>query len=245
MESLPPHRIDPVVFLSTAAAYLLCFFILSPLLVNSSSTVRNYLRQETQHQLLGHFVYSVVTSCLTVHIIVSGNVVEEAQSTLGFLTVEVSVVYFVMETGTALLIFRHTIISEKMEFLHHITGFVGLFIGLYWQGASLALCILRLFSQLSTPFLIIRLWLRGSGINETGVYMANFTAMIVTFFVSRIVIIPWYWRLFVYWVLAPESFLLPCAILGVVSVTLDILNIYWLYGMIGRFVEKVKMTIKT
>ena len=44
-----------------------------------------------------------------------------------------------------------------------------------------------------------------------------------------------------YWVLARESSLLPCAILGVVSVVLDILNIYWFYGIIVKFLEYVKM----
>ena len=240
MESLP-HQIDPVVCLFTAAIYLVCSFVLSPLLVNSSTTARNYLRKTTQHQLLGHFVYSIVTSCLTVHVIMSGNVVKEAKSTLGFMTVEISFSYFITDIVTTLFILRNTISGEKMDLLHHITGSVGLLVSLYCQGASLALCILRLFSQLSTPFLVIRLWLRGNEMNETGVYLANFTVMIATFFVSRIVIIPWSWRLYVYWVLGPESSVLPCAISGLVSVILDLLNIYWFWGMIWRFVEKVKM----
>ena len=238
MESLP-HRIDPVVCLATVAAYLLCFFVLSPLLVNS--TARKHLRRSRQYQLLGHFVYSVVTSYLTVHIVVSGNMVKEAKSSLGFLTVEISFSYFVTETVTTLFVLRNTISGERMEFMHHIAGSVGLLVGVYCQGASLALCILRLFSQLSIPFLVTRVWLRGSGMKETGVYLVNFTVIVVIFFISRIVIIPWYWRLYIYWVLAPESSLLPCAILGVVSVVLDILNIYWFYGIIVKLLEYVEM----
>ena len=44
-----------------------------------------------------------------------------------------------------------------------------------------------------------------------------------------------------YWVLAQESSLLLYAIGGIVFVILDVLNIYWLYSMSVRFVEKVKM----
>ena len=236
-----PHRIDPVVCLSTAAIYLLCSFVLSPLLVNSSSTTRKYLRRNTRHQLLGQFVYSVVTSCLTVHIIVSGNMVRNAKSSLGFLTVEISFCYFVTEIVTTLMFFHNTITGEKMHFLHQITGSVGLLVGLHSQGTSLALCILRLFSRLSTTFLTIRLWLQGSGMKETGVYLANFTAMIVAFFVSHIVIIPWYWRLYVYWVSVQESSLLLYVIFGFVSGVIDTLNIYWFYCMTLRFVDNVKM----
>lgn len=235
------ERIDPAVCLSTAAIYLLCFFVLSPLLVNSSSTAQKFLSKNTQHLLLGQFVYSIITSCLTVYIVMSEEMLKKAQSVVGLLTVEISISYFVTEIVTTLFVFRSTISGERMHLLHQITGCVVLLIGLHSQGASLALCILRLLSRLTSIFLTIRLWLLASGMKETGLYLANFTAMIVAFFVSHIIIIPWYWRLYVYWVSVGEASLLLCVIFGSGSGVIDVLNVYWFYCMIVRFVDNVKM----
>ena len=118
---------------------------------------------------------------------------------------------------------------------------MGLLLGIYHQGTSLALCILRLFSQLSNTFLTIKLWLLSKGMKETNVFLVNDTLKIVTFFISRIVTLPWYWRLYAYWVLAQESTLELCAVVGLVSGFFDILNIYWFYWMIVKFVEYVKV----
>ena len=127
MESLP-HRIDPVVCLSTAAIYLLCSFVLSPLLGNSSSTTQTkYLKGKRQHQLLGQFVYSVLTSCLTLQIIMSGSMVKKAKSTLGFLTVEISVSYLITELVITLVLFHNAISGARMEFLHHVAGILWAF----------------------------------------------------------------------------------------------------------------------
>ena len=83
---------------------------------------------------------------------------------------------------TTLFIFRNTITGVRMHFRHQIIGSVVLLIGLYSQGASLALCILLLLSQLTTIFRTIRLWLLASGVKETGCGdLVNFTTMIVAF----------------------------------------------------------------
>lgn len=240
MES-PPHRIDPVVCLSTAAIYLLCCFVLSPLLVTSSSTAQKYLRAgKRQHQLLGQLIHSVLTSYFTMQIIMSGSMVEKAKSTLGFLTVEIAFSYLVTELVVNVVVFQNTMIGARMEFMHHMASTLGLLIGIYNQGTTLVLCILRLLSQLSNIFLTIKLWLLLKGMKETNVFLANYTLKVVTFFMSRIVTLPWYWTLYVYWVLARESSLLLCVVVGLVSGFFDILSIYWFYWMIVKLVENVK-----
>ena len=131
----------------------------------------------------------MVVSCLTGYILISGvsNWVEHSKSWLGFVTIEISFTYFVIDLITTAVFFPSALSSDKGTTLHHGLGAIALFLGVYWQRSLLVLSIFRFISQFLVPFLVGRVYLLQYGKSDTLVYLVVFAAMIFA------IIILWYW----------------------------------------------------
>ena len=189
-----------------------------------------------QYLALGQLLHSVVVGPLAVYLLFSDAEHNSHYSNsrwLEFVTVEISLAFFVAELFTTLIFFPDAFVQDKGDLIHHVFGVVGLLISVYRLNA---IAMFRLLSQLSIPFLLLRLYLLECGKRDTLVYLLVYTALIFVHFVSRIAIFPWYWRLFAFSVQTED------ATLSVVSVvillfSLDVLNFYWFYSMIHTYVK--------
>ena len=145
------------------------------------------------------------------------------------------------ELFTILIFSPNAIVQDKGDLIHHVFGVVGLLISVYRLNA---IAMFRLLSQLSVPFLLLRLYLLECGKRDTLEYLLVYTALILVHFVSQIAIFPWHWRLFAFSVQTED------ATLSVVSVvillfSLDVLNFYWFYSMIHTYVKYYPKTLIT
>ena len=240
------HRFHPFLLMTTTFLYIFCSFVISPLLIKSPGTKGRNLRKNEKYQLVGYLVHSVVISCLTGYILLSGvsNWVKLSKSWLGFVTIEISFTYFVIDLTTTAVYFPSALSSDKGAALHHVLGAMGLVLGVYWQRSLLVLSIFRLISQFSVPFLVGRVYLLQHGKSDTLVYLVVFAAMIFVFFGCRIAIIPWYWMYLVQVALQGELPILVIVAWIVVSLALDSLNLYWFYSMIHTYVKYYPKDLK-
>ena len=234
------HRFHPFLLMTTTFIYIFCSSVISPLLFKSAGTDERNLRKNVKYQFVGKLVHSVVISCLTGYILLSGvsNWVKLSKSWLGFMTIEISFTYFVIDLTTTAVCFPSALSSNKgTDTLHHMLGAIGLFVAAYWQKASLVLSIFRLISQFSVPLLFGRLYLLQRGKSDTLLYLVVFAAMIFVFFSCRIAIIPWYCM---YLVQAAVQVQLPILVIAawiVISFAVDVLNFYLFYSMIHTYVK--------
>ena len=148
------------------------------------------------------------------------------------MTVEISLAFFVADLFTTLIFFPNAIVKDKGDLIHHVFGVAGLLISVYRLNA---IAMFQLLSQLSVPFLLLRLYLLECGKRDTLAYLLMYTALILVHFMSRIAIFRWHWRLFAFSVQTED------ATLSVVSVvilfSLDVSNFYWFYSMIHTYVK--------
>ena len=153
-----------------------------------------------------------------------------SESQIALLTTEIAFAFFFTELLAILII---DTFEGKFELLHHLCGILGPLTCLYWQGITIELTLFKLVSLLSNPLLFYRRYLLDKGMATTWCYLITFTAMILVFFITRIYLIPLFWRRFlekqkevtVFFVLYESS----------VAFTVDLLNLCWLIQMLQTY----------
>ena len=234
------HRFHPFLLMITTFIYIFCSSVISPLLFKSAGTNERHLRKNVKYQFVGQLVHSLIISCLTGYILMSGvsNWVKLSKSWLGFVTIEISLTFFVIDLTTTALCFPSALSSDKgAGTLHHILGAIGLFAAAYWQRSLLVLSIFRLISQFSVPLVLGRVYLLQYGKSDTLVYLIVFAAMIFVFFSCRIAILPWYWMYLVQVAVQGELPILVIVSSIVISFAVDVIHFYWFYSMIHTYVK--------
>ena len=112
-----------------------------------------------------------------------------------FIAAEIALCFWLTEPrtelSTTLVKSPRSLLKDKAALVHHVTGVICLLIAVWWQGATMELTVIRLLSQLSVPLLIARILLHYMGMTDTFLYLATFSSLIVVYFLSRIVTIPW------------------------------------------------------
>ena len=120
-------------------------------------------------------------------------------------------------------------------FIHHSVSLMGVWLGLIFSGHWQLLILFRMLSELSTPFVNMRWLLEEMKVSKQSKwYLICGGCMAITFFLSRIVVIPFLWYFLVKFIVyesSPEAkyHMLPLVKVWVVIsyCTLDLLNIYW------------------
>ena len=156
-----------------------------------------------------------------------------SNSSLGFVTLQVSLGYFVADLVIILL--DPKLRSDKASLMHHFAGIIGLVLSLYFQGKLMFYLIFRLISELSTPFVNMRWVLHQFHITNGTVYKIAAYGMVATFFATRIITMPLFWydcyNCFVHpgMVIVPDFF----KVWAVINFSaFDVLNLYWFYKMV-------------
>ena len=156
------------------------------------------------------------------------------KSKIGTAALQMSFGFFV---GDFYVIFSSNM-SERREFIfHHISSLISMAIGLLFGGRWMMLALVRLTSEMSTPFVNFRWILQESNTPKTTKkYLFCGIGMTVTFYVSRVFVIPFHWYFFARMMfyehsLDPERmFPFPLQIWTIFAcLVFDCLNIYWAY----------------
>lgn len=237
ISTVVPHIL---VLFVTALLHFVCSTVISPRLVGAlprGAHRKSHMKEHQQYLALGQLVHSLLVSSLAVFSVLNYDSETLAKSWVALMAVEISLSFFEIELVTTLIYFPSTLLEDKMGLLHHISGIVGLLISLYWKGFLIKLAIIKLLSQLSVPFLILRLYLLDCGKSKTLSYLVVFSLMILVYFASRIAVIPWFWITFSEFVQRQEVATFLAVLEGFTSLTLDILNICWLKLMVYTYVK--------
>ena len=234
------HYLFTPAFLMSFIVTLVLPLVLSPLacgiLVPQSKNVPAN-RQTHFHTLSSSTVHAVVASVLAVYLLVSGTLGPThvfSKSSVGFATMQLSLGYFTGDFIVSLL--DPVLRSDVGSIIHHLAGITSISIGLVHQGKLMFFIVYRLISELSTPMVNLR-WFHYQLDNKNSCgYSFASLSMMITFFLFRIVPIPWHWIVLIQTLndpLCPIVVELQWRIWIVgIYIVFDVLNLYWFSKMI-------------
>ncbi len=189
------------------------------------------------HTLLSSTIHAIVVVALSVYIILSGTLGTNlifSKSPLGFILMQISVGYFAGDFVVCLL--DPYLRSDSSSLLHHITGLMSILFSLYKQGIFMFFVIYRMTSEVSTPSVNLRWYHYQLGNKDSFWYAFASLSMMVLFFFSRIILIPYHWYYLIQTLLDPQ-----CSVIVALGwqiwiisgfAVFDILNLYWFSKMV-------------
>lgn len=227
---------------------LICCHVVSPMLSNMFvSAYKSVKHRDHWNTLFGSTVHAMV-SLLLMLIVVGGGFIENyvvSKSSLGFFTLQISLGYFL---GDFFLVIASPSLRKDIGLLaHHLTSMSGIFLSLLYEGHLMYFPIFRLIGEASTPFVNLRWLLQETSVPKTSKWsLVAAVGMTVTFFISRIVPIPWQWYVTITTVTDQACYVIPLhyrVVLCVSMLVFDILNVYWMYKIFRgalKFIRTVK-----
>ena len=232
------YLISPTVFASFAVI-ILCRFIMSPVLA-SAFIEKDKLKQLGDrrglfHSYLGSLVHALGALAFSVYILST----EELNKDPIFSITRNSMTVMHITMGYSLADMLICLIDPHLRMvysnlLHHTCMIAGITMGLYHQ-LYIFFIVYRLMAELSTPFVDWRAVIYEVGDkNGRWYYIASF-GMMITFFLCRIMVVPWHNYVLFTTIFSPEAAVVPwyLNLYMVVNYTaFDFLNIYWFYKML-------------
>ena len=222
----------------TSFVHVVCSSVISPRLMKAwpRATPLQHVKEHAVSLVLGYLAHSLVVGSIALFCFLSIHSETFVDSSLPLIAIEISLAYFVTELATTVMYYPSVLMEDKPNMLHHVCVIMGLSASLYWRGILVELSIIKLISQLTIPLIIIRLALLNLGMCDTLIYLVAFTAMILAHFLLRNTVIPKFWTTF--FVLAhTEGTTLFVIVVGVVSIAIDALNVYWLVQMVRIYIK--------
>ena len=239
-----PYILTPA-FIASFTVTLLCPFVICPLLFPVLVPGYRSLGRRRNHfdTLLSSTLHAVVASSLTCYILMFGSLGTNrvfSKSSLGFTTLQISLGYFVADFFVCLK--DPDLRKDIGSLLHHLAGIIGIGLGLYNQGLYAFFIIFRLISELSTPFVNLR-WVfyeLGPPYKDSLWYYVVSLGMVVSFFLCRILVLPWLWYQLLTTIVDPSSVIVPLVLRVWICINytiFDVLNVYWFGKMIRGAVK--------
>lgn len=255
MDIAPPFSLTYVTTSVTVLAslsVLLLGLVISPLI--SPHLFHHYIdlptdKKDYWNSLLASTVHAVVVCSLIGVAIVIGSVdttdyLVYSKSLLGFTTMQLSLGYFVGDFMLCLL--KESLRKELTFIIHHTTSIFAVFLGLAYEGRWMILIMVRLFTELSTPFFNLMWALTSMNIPKSSpCFVFAGVNMMVTFVLTRVLAIPFMWYV-LYVIMQQEENELTTVPLSIQSVVvimtacLDVLNIVWSCKIVSQFIESLK-----
>lgn len=227
-------------FIASFTVTLLCLFVVCPLLFPILIPRYRSLGSRRSHfdTLLSSTIHAVVVSSLTCYIFMFGVLGTNrvfSKSPLGFTTLQISLGYFIADFYGCL--HDPNLRKDIGSLLHHVAGIIGIGLGLYHQGLYAFFIIFRLLSELSTPFVNLR-WVfyeLGPPYKDSLWYYVASLGMVISFFLCRILVLPWLWYQLLTTIVHPSSVIVPPVLRVWICINytmFDVLNVYWFGKMI-------------
>lgn len=230
--------ISPVVFISFAGIPLCCY-VLSPILAKLTlrrDQIQRFGQKATYlHSHLGSTIHAVIAFICASIILARGDLAKDkvyAVSTSGVLTAHVTAGYVLGDTSICLIDpYLRTVYSTLF---HHLAMIFGLFMSLYHR-LFLYFVVYRLLAEFSTPFVNWRAVLYETGNKKSMWYSVASWGMLVSFFLCRVMVIPWHTYALLTVLQSPEAATVPLSLKAIMLLNFplfDLLNIFWFYKML-------------
>ena len=239
-----PYIFTPA-FAASFVVTLLCPFVVCPLMYPVLMPRYSSLGKTKSHfnTLLSSTIHAVIASSVTMYILAFGVLGTNrvfSKSPLGFTLMQISLGYFVADMFVCLQ--DPVLRKELSSMFHHLAGIIGIGLGLYYQGWFAFFIIYRMISEISTPFVNLR-WVfyeLGPPYKDSFWYYFASFGMIVTFFLCRILVMPWHWYELLVAITCPSALIVPLVLkvwICINYIMFDVLNLYWFGKMIRGLVK--------
>ena len=210
IDSLPYVIFSPVALLAclmTVVSGLVIMPAIGPRITSKYGQLKDKRSFDT---ILGSNIHHVTVSTLSFYAIVSGVLSNRiiSDSTLGFALMQISLGYFV---GDTILMFCNPKMRCNAFFLlHHFIGIIGYTIGLVAQGNLMFFPVSYQPAEFSGVFMNLHRAMNMAGARkDSTAYKTVGHLMVTSYFLTRIVIIPWQWIEFILVLLDPASQVVP------------------------------------
>ena len=230
------YVLSPTVFISIALV-LLCRFVLSPILASAlipeDKLKKLGPKKALFHTYLGSLVHAVEAVIFAGYIIfVSGELGKDRifSVTPSSLTAMHITLGFSLADLLICLLDPH--LRNTYSFIiHHSCMVAGIFMGLYHQ-LYIYYIVYRLLGEFSTPFVDLRAVIYEVGDKNGKWYLFACTGMTFSFFLCRIIVIPWHDYLLFSDIFSTRASIVPwyLNLYMIVNYTaFDALNLFWFY----------------
>lgn len=242
--------ISPVVFISFAAT-LVCNFIIGPVLMRFIAPKRTFGQKEAyMHSFLASTIHAIVACANATIILIQGDLNKDRIFAIN----SASVVSLHFTMGYVLGDFLACLLdpylrSTYSNLIHHLAMISGIFLCLYYE-LFVSFVVYRLLSELSTPFVNWRSFLQELGDKKSRWYTTAALGMLVSFFLCRVLVIPWHEYTLFAALLSNEASTVPLILKTIMvlnSVPFDLLNSYWFYKILkgaAKYLFPQKVSIK-
>ena len=226
-------------FLITLSLSLVVSPTISPLLTSKYYSLG--LSKRTFDTLWASTLHALALSSLALYLLATGKMGTDSlariysKEPLGFAAMQVALGYFSADLIVCLS--DKKLRNDKVVIVHHLVAMTSVSLGLYHQGRMMYLVVLWCTTEVSTPF--VNLWhiLRLTG-NTNICWRAYLLASIglwMSFFLCRIVTIPWHWYVTLTAIMHPAFDMMIGSEYKYIAVAyllaLDALNMYWFYRL--------------
>ena len=218
---------------------LLCGLIVSPAL---SPVFTPKYKEFGRHKkaywdtLLGSTIHAVVAATVAIYALLFDQLSNEyiiSQSSIGRSLIQFCFGYFCVDLMFCML--DSEMRKDFMSTLHHTLAVVGSWLAISHEGVATYWVVLRLSTELSTPFVNI-LWyfLFTNYPKQSTLFITNSLLLVITFYGCRIFTIPYYWIAMYYHVYQNPStpVMWPIGIsywIVMSNIVVDVLNVIWAY----------------
>lgn len=202
--------------------------------------------------LVGSTFHSVILAVFTLYAMFVDPLKDEyiySQSAVGRALLRFSIGYFLADA--IFIMVDSKMRGDKMSVLHHILGVFGIWLGIYYDGAALYWVVYRFITESSTPFVNLLHCMNAVGYPKSSpIFIANSLLLITTFYLCRILIIPYHWYGLYYYVYTDPSMTVfwPIIIqywMVITFVLFDALNVIWAYKLTRGACKVVKQLWKS
>ena len=234
---------------------LLCGLMISPTL---SPIVAPKYKELGRHKkaywdtLLGSTFHAIVTATVGIYALFFDQLNKEyiiSQSQIGRSLIQFCLGYFYVDFTFCML--DSEMRKDIMSTLHHTLAVIGAWLAVCHEGVATYWVVLRLTTELSTPFVNVLWYLLFINYPKKSIlFIANSLVLVVTFYGCRIFTIPYCWTAMYYQVyLNPNTHAIwPTAIMHWIvmsNIVVDVLNVIWAYKIAKGGYKSLKQLQKS
>ena len=233
---------------------LVCGFLIIPAV--SAAIVPKYKELDRHKKaywdtLPASTFHSIVLSLVTCYLMLFDQLRDEyifSQSPIGRALLRFSVGYFCADF--ILIMLDSKMRRDTLSVVHHILGMFGIWLGIYFDGVAMYWIIYRFITETSTPFVNFLHCMRAVGYPKNSpLFVANSLLLITTFYLCRMVIIPYHWYGLYYYVYTDPSMTTIWPVIiqywtVITFVLFDALNVVWAYKLTQGACKVVKQLRK-
>eukprot|EP00249_Psilotum_nudum_P010192 c22392_g1_i2 orf=349-1155(-) len=147
----------------------------------------------------------------------------------------VSIGYFLSDLG--MIVWFYPALGGAEYVLHHLLSAASLALSLYSGHAQIYIYIV-LFSEITTPFVNLRWYLSVSGLKNSKLYIINGVLLFFGWLMARVLLFVYlFFHIYLHYDQVREIFPLGFYALIIVSPSLTVMNLYWLYKIVRGMIR--------